>query len=39
MGFSDTNKKNKSQNPLGNCEMNLIILINLSIANGGYCST
>jgi hypothetical protein len=31
--------KNKLQNPSENCEMNLMILINLSLAHVGYCST
>jgi hypothetical protein len=38
-GFSDTNKKNKLQNPLGNYETNLMILINPLLAHVGYCST
>ena len=38
-GFLDTNKKNKLQNPSGNCETNLMILINRSLAHVGYCST
>jgi hypothetical protein len=34
-GFSDTNKKNKLQNPSENCETNLMILINPSLAHIG----
>jgi hypothetical protein len=33
--FSDINKKNKLQNPSGNYETNLMILINLSLVHVG----